>query len=319
MDRVTSMRVFARAAQAGSLSAAARQLGMSAAMAAKHVDALEARLGVKLLHRSTRKLVLTDAGADYLEACLRILPEIDEAENAAASRRTLATGLLRLNAPLAFGLRHVAPLMPAFAQAHPALTVELALSDAAVDLVGDGWDLALRIGRLHDERLQARRIGDCAMLVAGAPAYLDRHGQPRTVAELAQHNCLGYTLSPTASPGEWLFGTDGRVRQKVHGNLRSNHGDALLAAALAGQGLIYQPDFIVGPAVARGELLTLTLDHPPHALGGLHAVWPASRHVPAKVRVMVDFLVERLTPHALVAGLDTPADSTLQVSSTSEQ
>ena len=302
MDRITSMRVFTRAAQAGSLSAAARQMDMSAAMAAKHVDALEARLGVKLLHRSTRKLVLTDAGADYLEACLRILPEIDEAESAAAARRILATGLLRLNAPLAYGLRHVAPLMPAFAQAHPALTVELALSDAAVDVVGERWDLALRVGRLHDERLQARHLGDCAMLVAAAPAYLEAHGQPRTVADLAQHNCLGYTLSPTASPGEWLFGADGRVRQKVQGNLHANNGDALLSAALGGQGLIYQPGFIVGDAVARGELHALPLDHPPHDLGGIHAVWPATRHTPAKVRAMVDFLLERLPAAECRAG-----------------
>ncbi|MCA0325827.1 MAG: LysR family transcriptional regulator [Proteobacteria bacterium] len=294
MDRFTGMRVFALAAQSGSLSGAARQLEMSAAMAAKHVNALEARLGVKLLHRSTRRLALTDAGAAYLEASQRILAEIDEADRAAASRRTLATGLLRLAAPLAFGVRHIAPLMPAFARAHPAVQLELGLSDAAVPLIDERWDLAVRIGRLHDERLQARRLGDCTLVLAAAPAYLDSHGVPRTVADLAQHNCLGYTLSPTSSPTEWAFGKDGRVKQKVRGNLRTNHGDALLAAALGGQGLIYQPGFIVGEALARGQLQALTLDHPAHELGGVHAVWPAGGHVPAKVRVMVDFLVQRL-------------------------
>lgn len=294
MDRITSLRVFARAAGAGSLSAAARQFDMSPAMAAKHVNALEARLGVKLLHRSTRRLALTDAGASYLDAVQRILAELDEADAAAASQRTLATGLLRLNAPLVYGLRHIAPLMPAFSQTHPAVTVELGLSDAVVDLVEQRWDLAVRIGALHDDSLQARRLGDCQLVLCAAPAYLDTHGMPRRVADLAQHNCLGYTLSSTNSPAQWCFGEGGRVRQKVRGNLRANSGDALLAAALGGQGLIYEPGFIVGEALARGALLALTLDQPTHDLGGIHIVWPAARHAPAKVRAMIDFLVQRL-------------------------
>lgn len=298
MDRITSLRVFARAAAAGSLSAAARQSDMSSAMAAKHVNALESRLGVKLLHRSTRKLALTDAGATYLEAVQRILAELDEADAAAASQRTLATGLLRLNVPLVYGLRHIAPLMPAFSRAHPAVTVELGLTDAVVDLVEQRWDLAVRIGALHGDSLQARRLGDCALVLCAAPAYLDTHGVPRTVADLAQHNCLGYTLSSTNSPAQWSFGKDGRIKQKVRGNLRASSGDALLAAALGGQGLIYEPSFIVGQALARGELLALALDLPPYDLGGIHAVWPATRHVPAKVRAMIDFLVERLGAQA---------------------
>ena len=296
MDRLTSMRVFVQATQAGSLSAAARRLDISPAMAAKHVDALEARLGVKLLHRTTRKLALTDAGATYLEAVQRILADVDEADAAATSQRTLATGLLRCNAPLAYGVRHIAPLMPAFNRAHPAVTVELGMTDAAVDLIDGRWDLAVRIGALHDDSLQARRLGDCALVLCAAPAYLDTHGVPRTVADLAQHNCLGYTLSRSSNATHWSFGKDGRIRQKVQGNLHANNGDALLAAALGGQGLIYQPDFIVDDAITRGDLHALPLDHPPHDLGGIHAVWPATRHTPAKVRAMVDFLLERLAP-----------------------
>ena len=293
MDRITSLRVFARAAQVGSLSGAARQLDMSPAMAAKHVDALEARLGVRLLHRSTRKLALTDAGATYLHAVQRILADIDEADAAAASQRTLATGLLRLNAPLAYGVRRIAPLMPEFSRRHPAVTVELGLTDAVVSLVEERWDMAVRVGTLHDDTLQARRLGDCALVLCAAPAYLDAQGVPRSVADLAQHNCLGYTLSSASGPALWAFGPGGGVKQKVRGNLRANNGDALLAAALGGQGLIYEPSFIVGDAVARGELQPLPLDHPPRDLGGIHAVWPAARHAPAKVRAMVDFLVER--------------------------
>ena len=294
MDQLTSMRVFALTAQAGTLSGAARILDMSPAMATKHVGALEARLGVKLLHRTTRKLTLTEAGETYLDAVQRILAELDEADAAATAQRTLATGLLRLNTPLAWGVRHLAPLMPAFSRAHPAVTVELGMTDAAVNLVDERWDLAVRIGPLHDDSLQARRLGGCRVVLCAAPAYLDEHGVPRTVADLAQHNCLSYTLSSTNTPGEWRFGADGSVRQPVRGNLRANSGEALLTIALGGLGLVYEPDFIVGDALARGALQALTLEHPPHDLGGIHAVWPANRHPPAKVRAMVDFLATRL-------------------------
>ena len=294
MDQLTSMRVFALTAQAGTLSGAARILDMSPAMATKHVGALEARLGVKLLHRTTRKLVLTEAGQAYLEAVQRILAELDEADAAATAQRTLASGLLRLNTPLAWGVRHLAPLMPAFSRAHPAVTVELGMTDAVVSLVDERWDMAVRIGALHDDSLQARRLGGCRVVLCAAPAYLDEHGVPRTVADLAQHNCLSYTLSSTNTPSEWRFGADGSVRQPVRGNLRANSGEALLTIALGGLGLVYEPDFIVGDALARGALQALTLDHPPHDLGGIHAVWPANRHPPAKVRAMVDFLATRL-------------------------
>ncbi len=301
MDRITSMRVFVRAASEGSLSAAARHLEMSPAMATKHVNALEARLGVKLFHRSTRGLTLTGVGADYLEACLRILPEIDEADAAAASQRVKASGLLRMSVPLSFGHRHIAPLMPAFSDRHPEVTVELGLGDAAVDLVAEHWDLAVRVGRLDDMPLRARRLADCTMVVCAAPEYLDRRGVPRTVAELVQHNCLGYTLSPMQTRRHWAFGADGRIQVPVRGNLLANNGDALLAAALGGQGLIYQPRFIVAGDLAAGRLVALALDRPVMDLGGIHALYPPDRRPPAKVRVMIDFLAEQL------AGLEGPA------------
>lgn len=298
LDRITGMRVFVRAINAGSLSAAGRQLGMSPAMATKHLDALEAHLGVKLLHRTTRRLSLTEAGSDYLEACLRILPEIDEAEASAASQRIDARGLLRISMPLSFGARFIAPLLPAFSQRHPALKLELGLSDSVVDLLDGGWDMAIRIGRLADSALQARKLGDCVELVCAAPHYLDQRGVPRRVADLAQHNCLGYTLSSWAGGKEWAFGHDGSVRVPIHGDLAANNGDALLAAAVAGQGLIYQPDFIVAGAIERGELVALQLDQPTYALGGIHAVYPPDRRPPAKVRVMIDYLAERFAAPA---------------------
>lgn len=292
MDRVTSMRVFVRAASEGSLSSAARHLGMSPAMATKHANALEARLGVKLFHRSTRRLQLTEAGSNYLEACLRILPEIDEAEAAATSQRVKATGLLRMNLPLSFGNRFIAPHIPEFSRRHPEVNIELGLSDAELDLIAGSWDLAVRIGRLADSPLQARRLGDSAMLVCAAPAYLDQRGVPRRVAELTQHNCLSYTLSAKQGRQHWSFGPGGEHRVPVHGNLSANNGDALLAAAVRGQGIIYQPAFIVGEAVARGELVALALDKPPVDLGGIHVLYPPDRRPPAKVRVMIDYLAE---------------------------
>ena len=299
MDRVTSMRVFVRAASAGSLSAAGRHLGMSPAMATKHVNALEARLGVKLFHRTTRSLTLTEAGSDYLEACLRILPEIDEAEAAVASQRVKATGLLRMNVPLSFGSRFVAPLMPAFSQRYPEVRVELGLSDAQLDLLAGSWDLAIRIGKLADSPLQARRLGNSCMKVCAAPGYLDRRGVPRTVADLAQHNCLSYTLSSTQDSNHWAFGNDGKVRVPASGDLLANNGDALLAAAVAGQGIIYQPHFIVAEAIRCKDLVVLELDKPVVELGGIHVLYPPDRRPPAKVRVMIDYLAaafERTPP-----------------------
>ncbi|MFA5495942.1 MAG: LysR substrate-binding domain-containing protein [Porticoccaceae bacterium] len=292
MDRITSMRVFARAASAGSLSAAARHLGMSPAMATKHVNSLEARLGVKLFHRTTRRLSLTEVGSNYLEACQRILPDIDEAEAAATSQHIKATGLLRMNVPLSFGSRFIAPLIPEFSRRHPEVKVELGLSDAQLDLIAGGWDLAIRVGRLADSPLQARRLGDSAMLVCAAPDYLDRRGVPRRIVELAQHNCLSYTLSPMQDSKQWAFGAQGEFRVAVSGDLLANNGEALLAAAVAGQGIIYQPHFIVGGALKRGTLVALELDKPAVELGGIHVLYPPDRRPPAKVRVMIDYLAE---------------------------
>ncbi|WP_312976510.1 LysR family transcriptional regulator [Stutzerimonas nitrititolerans] len=295
LDRITGMRIFVRAVSAGSLSAAGRHLGISPAMATKHVDALEAHLGVKLLHRTTRRLSLTEAGSDYLDACLRILPEIEEAEASAASQRVEARGLLRMNVPLTFGSRYIAPLVPAFSQRHPAVRVELGLNDSQVDLIDGGWDMAVRIGRLADSTLQARRLADCPLVVCAAPAYLDERGVPRKVADLAQHNCLSYTLSQSK---DWAFGRDGNARVTVSGDLLANNGSALVAAAVGGQGIIYQPQFIVAGALRRGELVVLELDKPAMDVGGIHLLYPPDRRPPAKVRVMADYLIESFKDEA---------------------
>lgn len=294
MDRISSMRVFVRAASVGSISAAARHIGMSAAMATKHIDALELRLGVKLFHRTTkrRSLTLTEAGNHYLDACERILADIDEAEAAVSSQRIKANGLLRMNIPVSFGTRFIAPRILEFSHRHPEVKIELGLSDAQLDIIAGSWDLAIRIGQLEDSPLKTRRLGDSFMRVCASPDYLDNRGIPRSANDLTQHNCLSYTLSGMQNSEHWAFGKRGEYKVPISGDLVANSGDALLAAAVAGQGVIYQPHFIVGEALNQGKLVDLVLDKPVMDIGGIHVIYPPDRHPPAKVRVMIDYLVE---------------------------
>jgi len=294
LDRLTGLEVFAKVAGAGSLSAAARALGMSQTMVTKHIAALESRLGVKLFHRTTRRLSITEAGRNYLESSGRILAEIEAADAAVAADRVEPRGLLRLNAPVSFGTRQIAPLLAEFTQRHPRVTVELGLNDRLVDLVEEGWDLAIRIGNLTNSSLIARRIAPCRIVVCAAPSYLGARGAPRTVASLADHNCLGYTLSQRTPIDRWVFGAD--VGVQISGNLRANNGDALRAAAIAGQGIIHQPTFIVADDIREGRLVALPLDQPTVELGGIYAVYLPDRHPPARVRAFIDFIASRFAP-----------------------
>jgi DNA-binding transcriptional LysR family regulator len=295
LDRLTGMQVFARVAALGSLSAAGRALGMSQTMAAKHVAALETRLGVKLLHRTTRRLTLTEAGREYLDSAERILAEVDDTEARVAAGAAEVRGTLRLNVPVSFGIREIAPVLPELAEAYPALTVELGLNDSQVDLVEEGWDLVVRIGNLPRSALTVKRLAPCHTLVCAAPAYLDRHGTPRTVADLAHHNCLGYTLSQTHGVESWQFGADRNTRVTIQGNLKANNGDALVVAAVAGQGIVYQPLFLVAREIEAGLLVPIELDHPPITVDGIFAVHAGGRRPPAKVRATMDFLARQLS------------------------
>ena len=285
LDRVTGMQVFARVAALGSFSAAWRALGLSQTGVTKHVAALEARLGTRLLHRTTRRLTLTETGRSYLEACERILAEIAEAEALVGAEGVEAHGTLRLNVPLSFGVREIAPALAAFSAAHPALTIELGLNDRRVDLIEEGWDLAVRIGSLADSGLIARRLASSRLVVCAAPAYLDRHGTPRRPEELKGHNCLGYTLSDASG---WRFGDQA---YPVSGTLRAPNGAALVAAAVAGLGLVYQPTFLVAEALRAGTLVALDLGAPCPTLP-IHALMPPGRR-PAKTRAFVEYLAER--------------------------
>jgi len=294
-DRLTGLEVFAKVAAAGSLSAAGRAMGLSQTMVTKHLAALEGRLGAKLFHRTTRRLSLTDAGRSYLESCERILADIEAAEAAVAADRLEPRGLLRLNVPLAFGIRQIAPRLANFAQLHPHVAIELGLNDRQVDLAEEGWDLAIRIGSLRNSSLVARRLAPCRIAVCASPAYLKARGTPRTTADLKQHNCLGYTLAQ-AGADRWVMGRRSEISVPISGNLRANNGDALLAAAIAGQGIVQQPTFIAADALRSGELVRITLDHPPTEQLAVHAVYLPDRHPPAKVRAFIDFLAGQLAP-----------------------
>jgi len=296
LDRLTSLEVFAKVASAGSFSAAGRAMGLSQTMVTKHIAALEGRLGIKLFHRTTRRLSITEPGRSYLEASARVLADLESADSAVAAYRFEPRGVLRLNAPVSFGARQIAPLLPEFACRHPHVTVELGLNDRLVDLAEEGWDLAIRIGNLTDSSLIARRIAPCRTVLCAAPSYLAARGTPRRVADLKEHNCLGYTLSQVNGAERWMFGLRGDVVVPVAGNLRANNGDALRAAAIAGQGLIYQPSFVVADDLKAATLVRIALDHATVEIGGIYGIYLPEPHPAAKVRAFIDFLIERFTP-----------------------
>lgn len=293
-DRLTGMEVFVRAIRLGGLSAAARDMGISPTMAAKHLSGLESRLGVTLVNRTTRRLSLTEAGEAYLDHAERILGELGEAEAEVTARSLAVEGLLRVSAPAAFGVLHMAGLLAEFHHLHPNVTIELGLNDRLVDLLEERWDMAIRIGTLTDSNLIARKLADMHLNICASPAYLNARGVPKTVKELSRHDCLGYTLSPLVGTSQWSFGRDGSIKVPVAGSLHANNGDALVKAAIAGQGLVYGPRFLTVQALLDGSLVELALDVPVRDAGAIYAVTHATRRPAAKTRVWIDYLASRM-------------------------
>lgn len=292
MDMPGAMIVFAQVVDSRSFSAAAARLGLSKSAVSKQIAKLEDRLGARLLNRTTRTLSPTDAGQDFYERCLRVAREVEEAERAITHLSAEPRGLLRLNAPASFGREYLAPLVPEMLARWPELRIEALFEDRFVDVVAEGFDLVIRITRLQDSSLVARRIASCRRLVCAAPSYLARRGVPRTPAELLQHDCILYSYA--TDQNEWEFvGPDGRLETvRVDGRLRANNAEVTLAALRAGAGLALSPDFIVGPDIAAGRLVPLLTDYE-NPFGAIYAVWPHNRNLAPKVRAVVDFLVER--------------------------
>lgn len=290
MDRLTSLGVFIAAVDEGSLAAAARRFGLSAAMAGKHVSAIEASLNARLLQRTTRRLSLTDAGQTYYERGKRILEAYEEANREASDSQRTARGLLRVAAPVTFGAMHLGDVVAQYLEDHPQVTVDVMLGDRYVDLIDAGVDVAIRIGQLADPLLVTRRISPCRMVVCAAPAYLQRHGMPRTPSDLRGAQRLAF--SEAVSVGDWTLHDAQNHTHIVDGPCRmtANNTQMLLASALAGAGIAYGPTFVFGPHLQRGELVALLPDYPAADLT-LQAVYPSTHQIPLKVRRFVDYLV----------------------------
>lgn len=295
MDRLAAIEAFVRVAEFGSFSQAAERLRSSKSVVSRQVSALEAELGARLLHRTTRALTLTEAGRSYFERATRILADLAEANASVGQLQAAPRGRLRVNAPMSFGFLHLAPAIPDFLDRYPDVELELTMNDRFVDLVDEGFDLAVRIGKLDDSSLVARKLAPMRRSVCAAPAYLERRGTPASPDDLKSHECLCYSNVGLAQ--EWRFvRPDGRPWPvEVHGRLHANNGDALRAAALRGFGLAVLPSFLIGDDVQNGTLIPVLTAFMPQD-SAVHAVYPHARHLSPKVRAFVDFLAERFGP-----------------------
>lgn len=288
MDQLRQIEAFVAVVQSGSFVAAAEKLSTSKAVVSRLVLELEAALDTRLLNRTTRRQSLTEAGADYFERSRKILDDLAEANLAASAGTARPVGKLRINAPVSFGNLHLAPLWGGFLQLYPDVTLDITLSDRVVDLVEDGCDLAIRIARLPDSSLISRQLASTRIVLCAAPAWLQRHPPLSRIEDIAAHPVIAYSYW---SGGDvWVFdGPQGKVEVTTQARLRSNSGDTCLAAALTGQGLILQPDFIVGPDLKAGRLVEVLPQYKAPVLA-IHAVYPSRQHLSVKVRRMVDWL-----------------------------
>ncbi len=286
MDQFKQIASFAAVVAKGSLTAAARAEGVAPAMLGRRIDALETRLGVKLMLRSTRRISLTHEGSAFLEDCQRILADLANAEAAVSAGGIKPSGHILLSAPAGFGRRHVAPLLPDFLRDHPDVTISLDLSDRIADLVNEGFDCAIRIGELPDSSLVAVRLAENRRVVVASPTYLAAHGRPTTPADLDHHKCL--LLAPGASQRGWLFVEDGQSRLiKPASILECNDGAVLHDWALRGCGLAWRSMWEVAEDLANGRLVSVLDDYAAPA-NGIHAVFPQRKHLPLRVRLLID-------------------------------
>lgn len=297
MDQLRQMSIFAKVAETGSFSATARALGVSNSVISKYVSGLEEKLGVTLIQRNTRRLVLTDVGLGYLERCRRIISDVEEADRAASNEHAQPQGVLRINSALSFGLRHLGPVISGYATAHPEVTVDITLDDRRVDILEEAYDLAIRIGELEDSTLIARKFASVRRVCAASPDYIARHGEPMHPRDLKRHNCLIYARGGWSEP--WLMefgdGEGGPILAESTGNIISNNGDLILASAVEGAGIISMPDFIVWDSIRDGRLVQVLKGYDFPEVG-IYAIYPPTRHLSAKIRTFVDQLVAHFSP-----------------------
>jgi DNA-binding transcriptional LysR family regulator len=296
MDRLTGMQVFVRVVELGSFAAAAHELRLSPTMVAKHVQAIEARLGARVLQRTTRRHSLTEIGRLYVERCRQLLIDVEAAEANVNALQASPRGTLRVTAPVVAGSHWLTPVIAQFLAAYPDVRIELALHDRVVDLVDEGYDVALRSGPLAPSGYVARPLAPLRMVLAAAPEYLRRHGVPRRVADLASHECLGF--AHWVHRDRWrLLGPGGEQTVRVAGRLQINHGEALRQAALAGAGVVMQSDLLLQPDLRSGALRRVLPRHAPPPRPA-HLLYRPDRHPAPKLQRFIEFVLQRLGPDA---------------------
>lgn len=285
---IQQLSSFLAVVRAGSFVGAAEATGLSKAAISRHVADLESHLGVRLLHRTTRRLSLSEDGQRFHDRAIELVSAWEELEAETASRGGEATGLLRINAPLTFGILHLAPLWPRFLAAHPKVALDVTLNDRVVDLVEEGYDLAIRITNRLDPQLVSRRLATTQMRLCASPQYLDTHGRPAHPGDLGNHAVFAYSY--WSGGDDWTFqGPEGDTTVRISPKIRTNSGDTCRTAALLHQGIILQPDFLVGPDLRQGTLVELMPEY--RSIGmGVYAVYATRKHLPMKTRRMIDFL-----------------------------
>lgn len=288
MDRIEAMRAFVTVVNEGTFTRAADRLDTSPQLVSKYVSQLETHLGVRLLNRTTRRIHLTEAGSHYYQRSQQVLSDIDDMENQLGDLQTEAQGLLRISAPVSFAIRHMAPMLSEFQRAHPAVGIDLQLNDRKVDIVEEGFDIALRIGRLKSSSLIAKRLAPVRLVLCASPAYLEQYGTPGKPEDLSGHRYLRYSymnMDPGHSLQKWL---QDNSRESTRGMV-SNNGDVLVEAAIAGTGIVLQPTFIAGAAIREGKLRVVLPEHEPEPMA-LYAVYAHRQLLASKVRSFIDFI-----------------------------
>lgn len=290
MDNLNALVVFVRVAESRSFTAAAQRLGLTSSAVSKAISRLEGELGVRLLNRSTRLVTLTNDGASFFDRCREILTSVEEAERAVTLAKATPHGRLRVQMPVGFGRRVAVPALRELAQTHPGLVVDAELSDRVADLAYEGFDAAIQIGQVSDERLVARTLCRLRFTALASPGYLARHGEPRTPDDLGQHQCLAYVSPLTGGYRPWEFAKDGEsFSKRVSGSLNVNHADSLVEAAIAGMGIVMISNFIAASAISGGQLKPILTDYV--APGPkVYVVYPPSRIVSLKLQVLIEAL-----------------------------
>jgi DNA-binding transcriptional LysR family regulator len=292
MDRFQAIAAFVKVVETGSFARAAERLDASVSSISRQIAELEAHLDARLLNRTTRRLSLTESGRVFHERCVQLLADLEEAEQSANAGTAKPHGTLRLTCAITFGARHLAPAIAAFLAIYPDMRFDVELSDRAVDLVDEGFDVAVRIGDIGSQNLVGRKIGVTRLVCCAAPSYLQRNGEPRTPEDLAAHVCLTYEYSTLRNVWRFLDRQGGEHHARIAGPIHANNGRFLEALAVEGVGIAFEPDFIVGPDIRAGRLVRLLRGYQPSPTN-IYIVYPSRRHLSAKVRVFAEFLIQR--------------------------